>query len=70
MASAMPESAPPDFNLANSAAAAAVNHLLRSAAWARAELARHAGKTARFELFPAGVSLCVTAEGTVSAAAQ
>jgi len=64
----MAEPAPPDLNVANSAAAAAVNHLLRSAAWARAELQVHAGKTARCELFPAGFALTVLDGGTVSAA--
>jgi ubiquinone biosynthesis protein UbiJ len=50
------------------AAAAAVNHVLRGAAWARAELRRHAGKTARFELFPGGFSLTVLDSGEVAAA--
>jgi ubiquinone biosynthesis protein UbiJ len=52
----------------DSAAAAVVNHLLHGAAWARAELKAHAGKTARFELFPAGFSLTVLDSGEVSAA--
>ena len=50
------------------AAAAVVNHLLRGAAWARSELSAHAGKTARFELPPAGFSLTVLDSGAVSAA--
>ena len=50
-------------------AAAAVNHLLRASAWARAELKAHAGKTARFEMFPAGCSLTVLETGEVRAAA-
>src|SRR6202008_2762291 len=37
--------------------------------WARAELQPHAGKTARFDLFPAGFSLTVLASGEVDAAA-
>jgi ubiquinone biosynthesis protein UbiJ len=53
----------------NSLAAAAANHLLRAAAWARAELRPHAGKTARFELPPAGFSLTVLDSGEVAAAA-
>ena len=48
---------------------AAVNHLLRGAAWARDELTRHTGKTARFELFPFVVTLTVLDSGEVSAAA-
>jgi ubiquinone biosynthesis accessory factor UbiJ len=59
----------PGSGILDSAAAAAVNHLLRGAAWARAELKVHAGKTARFELFPAGCSLTVLDSGEVTAAA-
>ena len=58
----------PVSGVLDSAAAAVVNHLLREAAWARAELKAHAGKTARFELFPAGFSLTVLDSGEVSAA--
>ena len=58
----------PVSGVLDSAAAAVVNHLLRGAAWARAELKAHAGKTARFELFPAGFSLTVLDSGEVSAA--
>src|SRR5215813_12356027 len=58
-----------ESRILNPAAAAAVNHLLRGAAWARAELRAHAGKTARFELFPAGFSLTVLDTGEVSASA-
>ena len=50
------------------AAAAAVNHLLRSASWARDALRRHAGKTARFEVFPFAVALTVLDSGEVSPA--
>ena len=50
-------------------AAAAVNHVLRASAWARAELQRHAGKTARFELVPFVFSLTVLDSGEVAAAA-
>lgn len=50
-------------------AAAMVNHLLRGAAWARAELRPHAGKTARFELVPFAFSLTVLDSGDVAAAA-
>jgi len=59
----------PELQILSPAAAAAVNHLLRGAAWARAELQAHAGKTARFELIPAGFSLTVLDSGEVSAAA-
>ncbi len=59
----------PDSRILSPAAASAVNHLLRGAAWARAELRAHAGKTARFELFPAGFALTVLETGEVSAAA-
>src|SRR5688572_32112286 len=58
----------PGSGILDSAAAGVVNHLLRRAAWARAELKAHAGKTARFELFPAGFSLTVLDSGEVSAA--
>ena len=58
----------PGSGLLDSAAAAVVNHLLRGAAWARAELKAHAGKTARFDLFPAGFSVTVLDSGEVSAA--
>jgi len=53
----------------DSAAAAAINHLLKQAAWARDELQRHAGKTARFEAIPFFFSLAVLDSGEVSAAA-
>src|SRR5262245_26497648 len=59
----------PEERILNPATAAALNHVLRGAAWARAELRAHAGKTARFELFPAGLSLTVLESGEVSAAA-
>jgi ubiquinone biosynthesis protein UbiJ len=51
------------------AAAAAINHLLRSASWARDALGRHAGKTARFEVFPFAVALTVLDSGEVAPAA-
>ena len=51
------------------AVAAAANHLLRGAAWARDDLKQHAGKTARFELLPFAVSLTALENGEVSAAA-
>ena len=57
-----------ESQILNPAAASALNHLLRGAAWARAELKVHAGKTARFELFPAGFSLTVLDSGEVSPA--
>ena len=55
--------------MVNAAAADAINHLLRATAWARAELARHAGKTARFELVPFAVSVTVLDGGEVAPAA-
>ena len=58
----------PESRILNPAAAAALNHVLRGAAWARAELRAHAGKTARFDLFPAGCSLTVLDSGELSAA--
>ena len=48
------------------AAAAAINHLLRSASWARDALRRHAGKTARFEVFPLAVAFTVLDSGEVA----
>jgi ubiquinone biosynthesis protein UbiJ len=55
----------------NPAAAAAgfINHLLRGASWARDELKRHAGKTARFELAPLAVTLSVLQSGDVTSSA-
>ena len=50
------------------AAAAAINHLLRSASWARDALSQHAGKTARFEVFPFAVALTVLESGEVAPA--
>ena len=50
------------------AATAFINHLLRSASWARDALRRHAGKTARFEVFPFAVALTVLESGEVAAA--
>ena len=50
------------------AAAAAINHLLRSASWARDALRLHAGKTARFEVFPFAVALTVLDSGEVTPA--
>jgi ubiquinone biosynthesis protein UbiJ len=52
-----------------SAAAAAVNHLLRSASWARDALRRHAGKSVRFELIPFVVALTILESGEVAPAA-
>lgn len=44
---------------------AVINHLLKPEAWARARLAAHAGKVARFEAEPFRLDLAVTAEGYV-----
>jgi len=53
----------------DAAAAAAINHLLRGASWARDELGRFAGKTARFDLPPLAFSLGVEESGEVAPAA-
>jgi ubiquinone biosynthesis protein UbiJ len=53
----------------DTAAASFINHLLRSASWARDALRRHAGKTARFELIPLAVALTVLESGEVVPAA-
>jgi ubiquinone biosynthesis protein UbiJ len=45
--------------------AAAINHLLRSASWARERLKPFAGKTARFSLAPFAVTLAIRASGEV-----
>lgn len=55
---------------AQAAAASFVNHLLRAASWARNALKPHAGKTARFEVFPLAVALTVLANGEVASAAS
>ncbi len=52
----------------DTAVAAFINHLLRSASWARDVLRRHAGKTARFEVFPYAVALTVLDSGEVAPA--
>ncbi len=51
------------------AATAFVNHLLRGAGWARDDLKRFAGKTARFEVLPFALSLTVLENGEVAPAA-
>lgn len=51
------------------AAAAAINHLLRGASWARDELRPFAGKTARFDLAPLALLLGVEESGEVASAA-
>ena len=51
------------------AAAAFINHLLRSASWAREALQRYAGRTARFETAPFGLSLTVLENGEIALAA-
>lgn len=58
-----------ESRILNATAAAGINHLLRGAAWARAELRRHAGKTARFDIVPARFSLTVLDGGEVAVAA-
>lgn len=51
------------------AAIAFINHLLRDASWAREELGRFAGRTARFESAPFILSLTVLDSGEVALAA-
>lgn len=46
-----------------------INHLLRGASWARGELGRHSGRTARFEIAPLALSLTVLDGGEVAPAA-
>lgn len=47
---------------------APINHLLRSASWARERLKTHAGKTACFRLAPLSVALTVAENGEVRVA--
>ena len=49
-------------------AAAAINHLLRRESWARERLLPFAGRIARLEVPPTGVTLAVTSAGEVAAA--
>ena len=51
------------------AAAAAINHLLRSASWARERLKPFCGKTVQFTLAPFSVALAIGNNGEVSDAA-
>jgi len=51
------------------AATAFINHLLRGASWARDELTRFAGRTARFENGPFTLALTVRESGDVATAA-
>jgi ubiquinone biosynthesis protein UbiJ len=51
------------------AAVGFINHLLRGASWARDELKRFAGRTARFEIFPFALALTVLDNGEVALAA-
>jgi len=66
-----PESRPPDFAAAvTGAIAAGLNHLLRSASWARDALRPHAGKTVRLEIAPFSHALTVLDNGEVAPAAS
>ncbi len=47
-----------------------VNHLLAPAAWARENLAEHAGKIAVFDMFPLRVAVAVDPDGTLRAAPE
>jgi len=49
-------------------AAAPVNHVLRGESWALRRLQVHAGKTARFDVFPFSVAFTVRADGEVGPA--
>jgi ubiquinone biosynthesis accessory factor UbiJ len=49
-------------------AVAAINHLLRSASWARAQLKPFAGKTVQFRMPPLNVALSIQDNGEVGAA--
>jgi len=51
------------------AATGFINHLLRGASWAREELRRFTGKSARFEVLPFALSLTVLETGEVTPAA-
>lgn len=51
------------------AATAFINHLLRGASWAREDLRRFSGRTARFETAPFALSLTVLDSGEVELAA-
>ncbi len=46
-----------------------INHLLHGASWARDQLKRFSGRTARFDAAPFGISLGVTDSGEVTMAA-
>jgi ubiquinone biosynthesis protein UbiJ len=50
--------------------ASAINHLLEQEPWARAKLARHAGKLALFDAGVLAVRLAATPDGMVQAAAD
>src|SRR5690242_14241100 len=45
--------------------ATAVNHVLKTASWARARLVPHAGKSARFDAAPFSFALVVRSDGYV-----
>ncbi len=49
--------------------AAALNHLLSQNSWALHRLARHAGKTARFDIAPLSFAYTILDDGTLLAAA-
>jgi ubiquinone biosynthesis protein UbiJ len=59
----------PLATLFDGTAAAAINHVLRTNAWARERLLPFAGKTARFNLFPTACTLTVRNGGEVGPAA-
>lgn len=53
--------------IASTAAAAALNHLLAREPWARERLARFAGRSARLQAMPFAVQLAVAADGSFTA---
>ena len=53
--------------IASSAAAAVLNHMLAREPWARAALAPFAGRSARLQALPFSVQLGITADGSFSA---
>jgi ubiquinone biosynthesis protein UbiJ len=53
--------------IASSAAAAALNHMLSREPWARAVLAPFAGRSARLQALPFSVQLAIGADGSFSA---
>lgn len=68
-ASAAPSAGPGPASAFRTPVAIAVNHLLKSAAWAGERLRPHAGKTVRFNLAPFSAALTILPSGEVADAA-